>query len=177
MMDARRQAIIRRLLYLRNWEFFNIFWLPVCLVVALTARRVLHWQPYGYGMFLICAVLAQGVFYWQLKLQTISKAGSIFPDYFCALFSSFKLANVILLLIYPVLIFLGQITPLVNFQASIWSNLLFLFAVLEYTNYYHYQLSHDNMNDIRYLIKYKKIRRSPLFMDMQRNQKRIRVQN
>ena len=175
MMDTRRQAIIRRLLVLRNLEFFNIFWLPICLVVALTSRNVLYWQPYAYAMFLICVVLAQAVFYWHLKLQTISKTGTTFPDYFYALFSFFKWANVILLLIYPILIFYSQITLLVNFQASIWSNLLFLFAVLEYTNYYHYQLSHDNMNDLRYLFKYKKIRRSPLFMDMLRNQKRNKV--
>jgi len=172
MTEMSRQKILRRLLYLRNWEFFNIFWLPICLSVALTARNILHWQPYVYGMFLICTVLAQGVFYWHLKLQTISKTGTTFPAYFYALFSLFKWADVVLLLLYPVLIFLGQCTPLVNFQASIWSNLLFLFAVLEYTNYYHYQLSHDNLNDLRYLFKYRKIRRSPLFMDLLRNQKR-----
>ncbi len=170
MIDMSRQKIIRRLLVLRNLEFFNIFWLPICLYVVLASRNVLHLQPYVYGMFLICAVLAQGVFYWHLKLQTISNPGVTFPDYFYWLFSFFKWANVVLLLIYPALIFGSQITPLVNFHASIWSNLLFLFAVLEYTNYYHYQLSHDNLNDLRYLIKYKKIRRSPLFMDMQRNQ-------
>ena len=174
MIDMSRPKIIRRLLVLRNLEFFNIFWLPICLYVALTSRNVLHWQPYAYGMFLICAILAQGVFYWHLKLQTISKTGTTFPDYFYALFLFFKWANVVLLLIYPVLIFGSQITSLVNFHTSIWSNLLFLFAVLEYTNYYHYQLSHDNLNDLRYLIKYKKIRRSPLFMDMQRNQKQDR---
>jgi len=166
-----RQKIIHRLLVLRNLEFFNIFWLPICLVVALTSRNVLYWQPYGYDMFLICAVLAQAVCYWHLKLQTISKTGTTFPDYFYALFSFFKWADVVLLSIYPMLIFLNQTTPPVNFQVSIWSNLLFLFAILEYTNYYHYQLSHDNLNDLRYLIKYRKIRRSPLFMDMLRNQK------
>jgi len=31
------------------------------------------------------------------------------------------------------------------------------------------------MNDLRYLFKYKKIRRSPLFMDMLRNQKRNKL--
>jgi hypothetical protein len=169
-----RQNILRRLLYLRNWEFFNIFWLPVCLYVALASRNVLHWQPYASGMFLICVILAQGVFYWHLKFQTISKTGTTFPAYFYKLFSFFKWADAILLFIYPLLIFGSQITPLVNFQASIWSTLLFLFAVLEYTNYYHYQLSHDNLNDLRYLIKYRKIRRSPLFMDLRRNQNRDR---
>jgi hypothetical protein len=62
MIEMRRQKIIRRLLVLRNLEFFNIFWLPICLYVALTSRNVLHWQPYAYGIFLICAILAQGVF-------------------------------------------------------------------------------------------------------------------
>jgi hypothetical protein len=166
MIDMSRQNIIRRLLVLRNLEFFNIFWLPICLYVALASRNGLHWQPYVYGMFLICAVLAQGVFYWHLKLQTISKTGTTFPNYFYALFSFFKWADVVLLLIYPVLIFGSQIIPLVNFYASIWANLLFLFAVLEYTNYYHYQLSHGSLNDLRYLFKHGKIRRSPLFMDM-----------
>ena len=171
MIDMNRQKIIRRLLVLRNLEFFNIFFLPICLYIAITSRGTQYWQPYAFSMFIICVVLAQGVFYWHLKLQTISNPGVTFPDYFYALFSFFKWANVVLLLIYPALIFARQITPLVNFHASIWSNLLFLFADLEYTNYYYYQLSLDNLNDLRYLIKYKKIRRSPLFMDMQRNQK------
>lgn len=174
MIEMRRQKIIRRLLVLRNLEFFNIFWLPICLYVALTSRNVLHWQQYAYGLFLICAILAQGVFYWHLRPQTISRAGTTFPDYFYALFSFFKWADVAMLLIYPILIFCNQITPLSNFQISIWSNLLYLFAILEYTNYYHFQLSHDNLNDLRYLIKYRKIRRSPMFMDMLRNQKQDR---
>ncbi len=171
MISPSRQTIIRRLLYLRNWEFFNIFWLPICLFVALTARNILDWQPYAFGMLLTCAILAQGVLYWHLKLQTIYKTGTTFPGYFSDLFSFFNWANVILLFSYPALIFCDQITPLVNFRASIGSNLIFLLAVLEYINYFHYQLSHDNLNDLRYLFKFRKIRRSPLFMDLLRNQK------
>jgi len=90
MIDTSRQKIIHHLLVLRNLEFFNIFWLPICLVVALASRNVLQWQPYGYGMFLICTVLAQGVFYWHLKLQTISKTGTTFPDNFMR---SFRFSN------------------------------------------------------------------------------------
>jgi hypothetical protein len=166
-----RQNIIRRLLYLRNWEFFNIFFLPVCLYISIKSREVQHWQPYVYSMFVICVVLAQGVIYWHLKLQTISKSRTTLPLYFHQIFLFFNWTDVILLSIYPMLIFCNHVALLVNFQVSIWSNLLFLFAVLEYINYYHYQLSHDNMNDLRYLFKYGKIRRSPMFMDMQRNQK------
>ena len=75
MIDTSRQNILRRLLYLRNLEFFNIFWLPACLVVALASRNVLPCQPVACGMFLICAVLAQAVFYWRLKFQILSKTG------------------------------------------------------------------------------------------------------
>jgi len=87
MIDTSRQNILRRLLYLRNLEFFNIFWLPACLVVALASRNVLHWQPYGYGMFLICAVLAQGVFLLAPKTPNYLQNQNNFPRLFlCPLF-------------------------------------------------------------------------------------------
>ena len=164
-----RQNIIHRLRRLRNWEFINIFFLPTCLYISLTFLQVQYWQPYACSMFIICVILAQAVFYWHLKLQAIRKNEATLPSYFYQFFSFFKWMNVILLLIYPGLIFCNELTVVVNFQVSIWSNLIFLFAVLEYINYYHYQLSHDNLNDIRYLLKHKKIRRSPLYVDMSRN--------
>jgi len=34
-MGVNRQNIFRRLLVFRNLEFFNIFWLPICLVVGV----------------------------------------------------------------------------------------------------------------------------------------------
>jgi len=170
----RRQNIIHRLLYLRNWEFVNIFLLPSCLYFTLTLLKVQNWQAYAFSMFVICVVLAQGVFYWHLKLQTIYKNKIALPSYFHQIFSVFKWANVVLLSIYPVLIIGSKITALINFRVSIWSNTIFLFAIIEYINYYHYQLSHDNLNDIRYLMKHKKIRRAPLYVDLQKHKEQIR---
>jgi len=164
-----RQNIIHRLRRLLNWEFANIFFLPTCLYVSLTSLQAQHWQPYAFSMFIICVILAQAAFYWHLKLQAIRKDEVTLPSYFYQTFSFFKWTNVILLSIYPGLIFCNQMIVVVDFQVSIWSNLLFLFAVLEYINYYHYQLSHDNLNDIRYLLKHKKFRKSPLYVDMSRN--------
>jgi hypothetical protein len=127
-------------------------------------------------MFVLCVILAQGTFYWHLKLRTIYKNGMGLPPYFYQFFSFFNWANIVLLSIYPVLIVSSKITPLINFRVSIWSNVLFLFVILEYINYYHYQLSHDNLNDIRYLMEYKKIRRSPLYVDLQKDKERVRKQ-
>ncbi len=171
-----RQNIILRLLYLRNWECVNIFLLPSCLYFTLTLLKIQKWQPYALGMFVICVVLAQGVFYWHLKLQTIYKKKLALPSYFYQIFSAFKWTNVVLLSIYPILLIVGKITPLINFRVSIWSNMIFLFAIIEYINYYYYQLSHDNLNDIRYLMKHKKFRRAPLYVDLQRNKERVRKQ-
>ena len=166
-----RQNIINRLLYLRNWEFINIFLMPACLYITLTSLHIRHWQSYAYSMFVICVILAQGVFYWHLKLQIIRRDGTSLPHYFYKVFSLFKWLNVFLLAIYPLLFSISKTTSRVDFQISVGSSAIYLFAILEHINYYYFQLSHDNMNDIRYLLEHRKIRRSPLYVDMQRVQK------
>lgn len=172
-----RQNIIRRLLYLRNWEFMNIFLLPAFLYFTLNRLQTSNWPPFAFGMFVICVILAQGTFYWHLKLQSVYKNEPELPSYFGRTFSFFKWVNVILLSFYPVLMIGSRITSLIPFRISFWSNALFLFAILEHVNYYHYQLSHDNLNDIRFLIRHRKIRRSPLSIDLQRTSKRVAERN
>ncbi len=171
-----RKNIINRLLYLRNWEFTNIFLLPFCLYITLASLKVQNWQPYAFGIFIICVILIQGTFYWHLKLRAILQNETTLPPYFSQTFSIFKRTNVILLSIYTVLIIVSQTKSFINFQVTVWSNAVFLFAILEHINYYHYQLSHDNLNDIRYLIRHKKIRRSPLSIDLQKDKERVRKQ-
>lgn len=168
-----RQTIIRRLRYLRNWEFPNIILLPAFLYFSLVRLKTSNWQPFAYSMFVLCIILAQGTFYWHLKLQSVYKNTLDLPSYFKQMFSAFKWINIALLSLYPILMIGNRITPFIPFQASFWSNALFVFVVLEQINYYHYQLSHDNLNDIRFLIKNKKIRRSPLYVDLQRASKQI----
>jgi len=166
----QRQKLIKRLRSLRNLELFNIFFLPICLYFVLWSRETIHWQPYVVSIFGICAILAQSVIYWHLKLQSIRKNEAALPSYAYPVFAFFKWANLLLFAVYPVLFLLGNATSSDDFQVSIWSNLLYIFGILEYVNYYHDQLSHYNLNDIRYLIRYKKIRRSPLWTDLQQNQ-------
>jgi hypothetical protein len=110
-------------------------------------------------------------------LQSVYKNELELPSYFGRTFSFFKRVNVILLSFYPVLMIASRITSLIPFRISFWSNALFLFAILEHVNYYHYQLSHDNLNDIRFLIRHRKIRRSPLSIDLQRTSKQVAERN
>ncbi len=58
--------------------------------------------------------------------------------------------------------------PGLGFKMTLWSGLLFLFAFLEFINYYYYQLSHDSKNDLRYLLQHKRLRHSLLYRDMKK---------
>jgi hypothetical protein len=121
-------------------------------------------------MFSICAKMAQGVLYWHVKLQSIYQREAALPAYAYRVFLFCKGTNLLLLAVYPVLFVIGQVTSIIDFQVTIWSHMLYLFRILEYVNYYHYQLSHENLKDLRYLIRHKKIRRSPLWTDLQQHQ-------
>jgi len=170
--DMSRQYLIRRLLYLRNWEFANIFLLPACIYLTLTSFKVQEFQPYTFSVILLCLILAQGSFYWHLQLRAIQRNTTELPSFFYPTFSLFRRANVVLMAIYPILVIGNPMTTFIHFQTSLWSNALFVFVLLEHVNYYHYQLSHDNLNDSRFLMEHKKIRKSPLWVDLQRAQKK-----
>ena len=163
----KRQKLINRLRYLRNFEFINIFFLPGCLYFILSTVGTVHWMYYIVSMFVICFILAQGVLYWHLKLQSVRRDERALPSYSYQIFRLFRWVNVLLLAVYPALFFVDRSSTDIDFGASIWSHLIYIFSILEYVNYYHYQLSHDSMNDIRYLMRHRKIRRSPLWKDMQ----------
>ncbi|MGL6101949.1 MAG: general stress protein, partial [Exiguobacterium acetylicum] len=49
--------------------------------------------------------------------------------------------------------------------------LLYVFAILEYINYFHIQLMYDNRSDVQYLIQNRRLKRSALNKDMQRLRK------
>lgn len=166
----QREKLNKRLRSLRNLELFNIFFLPACMCLVFSVKGTIHRQPYVVSMLNICFILAQSVLYWHLKLQSIRQHETALPAYAYRVFSFFKRANLLILAVYPVLFVLSQVTSSVGFQVTIWSHLLYVFSMLEYVNYYHYQLSHDNLKDVRYLIRHKKIRRSPLWTDMQQHQ-------
>ncbi len=48
------------------------------------------------------------------------------------------------------------------------SGFIYIFAILEYINYFHIQLSYDNLSDINYLIKSKRLKQACLSKDFER---------
>ena len=161
-----KQNLIKRLRSLRNLELFNIVWLPACLYVILSPVDHVNWPAYALAMACVCIMLAQGALYWHVKLHTVLKYRASLPAWAYRIFPVCKRADMAVLSLYPILYAAGRFSTHIEFEVSFWSNAVYVFAVLEYVNYYYYQLSHDNKNDIRYLMINKKIRRAPLWKDM-----------
>ena len=160
------EQVVKRLRYLRNWELANVVLVPIT-VIFLFATGVFSWQGFTLwsklALGLVSFLLLQGTYYWHLKLESIEARKRYLPPSFGRTFLILKWLNVLLLIAYPVVSF-GIIRPEKN--AFWWSFWLYIFAVLEYINYFEFQLMHDTANDWNYLLKHRRLRRAPLAADL-----------
>lgn len=163
-----RDHVIKRLAYLRKMEGLggSLLFLALGLWLSTSGMTWAAWKIPFSAMLLVGFILFQGIIYWHLKLAAIRGRRSTLPKYFKPLFVGFQCTDLILLCLYAA--WLIRIAPR-NYLSAHWliaSWLIYAFAVLEYMNYYHYQLSHDNVRDLHYLKKHRRIRVSSLASDM-----------
>jgi hypothetical protein len=161
---GERGHVLRRLRYLRNNEALGstLLWVGLCLWLG---RSSSSWLPSVAAMSAVSFILIQGVIYWHLKLVAVREKSPVLPGYFRALFVGFKRANMIVIAGAAYLAFsqLGAV------RSGVWRIIpcaLLAFAILEHINYYEYQLMHDNRRDWRYLVRNRRLRRSPLALDL-----------
>lgn len=161
-----RQHIAARLRYLRNWEGANIVLLPICLVVVLISLQPPTWLLSAYSMALISLILAQGTYYWHLKLTCLLTRERQLPATFAPRFSQFRRLNLVLLAIYPALLAAQLVAGVARSFEPLLATIMWGIALLEHINYFHYQLMHDTRADIAYLLRTRRLRRSPLTSDL-----------
>ncbi|MBN1249367.1 MAG: hypothetical protein JXC32_17030 [Anaerolineae bacterium] len=161
-----RTALLRRLRYLRNGEFFNVLFLPAVLALGLVISDVPTWALYAYTMGMICFILLQGGTYWHLKLRIVQGDAGSLPAWFGPRYAAFRRINVVLLALYPVLAAVAVAAGRSRGWEPFWATLLALFAGLEYTNYYHWQLMYDSAQDLRWLCQHRRLRRAHLAEDL-----------
>jgi hypothetical protein len=135
-----------------------------------------HLQLYNLASFwiaflLLQFLLLQGSAYWYAKWKRLKQENkSITPVAMVRQLKKAQKMNIVLIAIAPFL-----------FGMDVWrwgSNLpvdglllaggIYLFAILEYINYFHVQLSYDNGADLRYLWKTKRFKRASLRKDFER---------
>ncbi|MEU6075511.1 hypothetical protein [Micromonospora sp. NPDC047074] len=139
-----RAAARRRLRSLLGWELLNVplqAWLWFAVVgVPLTAVNLA-----GFGAF--AALLVVGAAYWALKLRQLRRDEPRLPGR--RHFATARAALPVLL----AAVVAGCAVAVVRAPGTqSYPGLGFaLFAVLEYVNYFHVQLMHDNRADLRRL--------------------------
>ena len=117
-----------------------------------------------YAFALLEFILLQGSYYWFLKWKQLKRKDYSHLSYGqLRLFSWFKKMNLFLIgigflvLIYQVIVF-----PLEFY----WFLFLYLFAIIEYINYYHIRLSYLTMDEIKEFLRQKGFRSSKLAKEL-----------
>ena len=154
--------------YLRRMEALAAVVLPVIFILDWRKSATgVHWPLGLAALFSVSYLLAQGATYWQLKHQALSAPAAL-PSYFERLFNAFKASNLVLF----VGVALGFILQIVSrgWTAQLaWPLAIFLFAVLEHINYYHYQLMYDTSASVRYVLRNRRLRKAALGVDLHRH--------
>ncbi|TKH22224.1 general stress protein [Bacillus wiedmannii] len=169
-----KSTLEKRLSYLYTGELFSVITFIFTSYLLNYAYPTLHlYSLYSFwGSFLLLEfILLQGVIYWHVKWKRIKKEKtSVTPIRVVQYLKILQKINI-------AFIITGFITFTIDF--IIWyphlplgglsfTLFIYIFALLEYINYYHTQLSYDNIPDIKHLIKSKKLKQSCISKDFQR---------
>lgn len=160
------RSLKRRIASLRNLELFNALFLPLVFWGLWRTAEAQTFGARGVGMALVSSLLVQGGVYWHLKLRSIETRTPIAAEHLLV-FQRLRRVNVTTLTLSTLGVPLTGLFGLVTPQDALWGFFFTGFAWLEFVNYYHTQLAHDNLRDLSYLLRWKKLRPAPLATDLQ----------
>jgi hypothetical protein len=163
-------ALHARLRYLRNAEAVLALALPCALAwYWWRSEAAVDWALRLPPTVLVGLMLLQGAFYWHLKLVSI-RSHEPLPAYFRPLYRSFRTADLIALIVMT--IWLGVIALRGAARTDLaWAAGILGFAVLEFVNYFGFQLMHDTGADFHYLRRHRRLRRAALATDLGHRQR------
>lgn len=167
-----KQKLIKRLKSYYPMERFHAFvTFPLIFIYLIYENSTLNIIFLLYGILLCIIVLIQGQHYWKLKLyRLIDKP--LNQEKELKIFRNSKRLNLILIALIP-LVFVIQILQnnwkIIPENLIIWGLLANIFGVLEHINYYNRQLMIDNLSDVKYLQRNKKLKIASLAKDLKEN--------
>jgi len=162
-----RQAVIGRLRYLWTFELFDSFFLPGITGLALRSAGRRLGPVFWVGALLCSWLLWQGAAYWFAKLRAVRARERLAPG-LLAVYAALQRANWALLALAP-LAWVGAALlgapPRLDLGGVV-GILLYLLAVLEQINYYHWQLMYDNRADLAYLREHRRLKRGAIAREL-----------
>ncbi len=155
-----RERLRRRLFMLWILELLNGIVVFPGLTILFARMARFKWYSFA-ATGMVSLILIIGGIYWLLKYRSLKGDGSLQRTWVAAVYRGTKLILPIMIAGFVPLFVIATLTG-GNAADLIYGTLMAGFAGLEYVNYYHWQLSYDNMADIRYLIENRKLKRGIL---------------
>jgi len=160
-----RYRVESRLAYLWRLELIGV--LVWSLIVGLWWERARLGVATLIGLALVVLLLIQGSFYWYVKLRALRRRALLSDRTFVRLFRFLRTADRIILVTSG----LGGLLWIAGTSRTISSDLivgicLWAVAVLEYINYFHWQLLYDSRAEIRYVLRSRRLKVASLARDL-----------
>lgn len=156
-----REWLEQRYRYLWTGEAAAILvFVLLFLYTALADGEGRNWIARAYSLSVVVTILLQGIVWWRWKLRMLQTGQRTMPKHVLSRFRRFKWVNWLLIVLFPLVIWLKWwLTGAPWRAADTWWGLLFLGgAILEQINYYYAQLMYDNRYDWRYLRSHRQLR-------------------
>lgn len=172
-----KKRLEKRFKYLYTGELFSVFGFLIaswCVNKAYSNLKLYSLSSFWFALILLEIILLQGVLFWYSKYRQLQKENStVTPINVVRLLRRLQKLNIVIII--AILFFFtidfirfNQSLPIGGIKISVF---IYLFAILEYINYFHIQLSYDNSSDIKYLFTNKKLKRAILNKDFERLKK------
>jgi hypothetical protein len=172
-----RKRIEKRFAYLYTGELAAV----ICFIIvswlwneAYPQYRIYSLASFWLSFIFLEFLLVQGSMYWFSKWKQLKKENTpVTPIKVVLRMKKLQKMNIVLIIVTPFVFVLDIFRwyPLLPAEGLTLSAFVFIFAILEYINYFHIQLSYDNQSDIQYLFRHKKLKRASLSKDFERLKK------
>ncbi|MEJ9230343.1 general stress protein [Peribacillus butanolivorans] len=169
-----RRNIEKRLFYLYTGELFSIISFVFLSYIINYVYPKLHlYSLYSFWIaFLFLEfLLLQGTVYWYVKWKKLKKEKtSITPVWIVQRLKDLQKVNVGMIIAGLIMFVIDFFYwyPLLPLGGLSIAGFIYVFALLEYINYYYVQLSYDNISDIKYLVESKRLKQASINKDFKR---------
>ncbi|PEI93013.1 general stress protein [Bacillus pseudomycoides] len=169
-----RRNIEKRLFYLYTGELFSIIsfvFLSYLINYVYPKLHLYSLYSFWISFLLLEFLLLQGTVYWYVKWKRLKQEKtSITPVWIVQRLKNLQKVNVGMMIAGLIMFVIDFFYwyPLLPLGGLSIAGFIYVFALLEYINYYYVQLSYDNISDIKYLVKSKRLKQASINKDFKR---------
>lgn len=166
-----RKKLFKRFSYLYTGELMSVVMFIVVFFLlnkVYPQLRLYSLTSFWISFFLLEFLLVQGSIYWYAKWKILKKENTtVTPIQVVKRFKNLKKFNIGLIIITMFIFAFDflKLYPSLPLGSLGIAGFIYIFAILEYINYFHFQLSYDNLSDIKYLLRSKRLKQSCLSRD------------